>query len=135
VNPWKPTHAITWTPAGGEPETVQVMLIDGSAYTLQEWEAYDNASWEVRAGEWRWRGEETPGGAPGVVLVEKILGEHHIKALTEDCRWIVAGYKRPEMSRQDLTSNLWSEIPWCWVRRMTPEHMDRIVTAILEKTP
>ena len=142
MNPWKPTHAITWTPEGGEPETVQVMLITGSvnvprgpAYTLEEWEAFGDASWQVSAGEWRWRNEVTPGGVPGVVLVEKMLSGNHVRALIDDCRWIVAGYKRPEMSRQDLTSNLWAEIPWCWARRMTPEHMDRIVSAILENNP
>jgi hypothetical protein len=142
VNPWSPTHAITWTPEGGDPETVQVMLITGSvqvprgpAYTLEEWEAFGDASWQVSAGVWRWRNEATPGGGPGVVLVEKMLGEHHIKALTEDCRWIVAALGRIETSRHALTSIFWSEIPWCWARRMTPEHMDRIVSAILESNP
>ena len=67
---WRPTHTVTFTPAGDtEGHTAVVQLFDGVAYTLPEYLDCATADWEVTDGEWRCQGQVTPGGANGTVTV------------------------------------------------------------------
>jgi hypothetical protein len=67
---WTPTHEVKWTPAAGRAQTWKVMLVDGVAYTREEWDGADNADLELTdEGEWRFQGQATPGGANGTVQV------------------------------------------------------------------
>lgn len=60
---WRPTHRIVTRKNGvGAPETVDVCLHDGVAYTAHEWASQSDADWEVSdEGEWLYRGQEYPG--------------------------------------------------------------------------
>lgn len=60
---WRPTHRIVTRQNGvGTPETVDVCLHDGVAYTAHEWASQSDADWEVSDdGEWLYRGEQYPG--------------------------------------------------------------------------
>lgn len=60
---WRPTHRIVTRQNGvGAPETVDVCLRDGVAYTAHEWASESDAGWEVSdEGEWLYRGEEYRG--------------------------------------------------------------------------
>lgn len=60
---WKPTHRIVTRQNGaGAPETVDVCLHDGVAYTAHEWASQADADWEVSdEGDWLYRGAEYPG--------------------------------------------------------------------------
>lgn len=56
-----PTHAITITHVDGSVSTDLVLLIDGAAYTQQEWEGETSPDWEVSdEGEWFFQGRCTP---------------------------------------------------------------------------
>ena len=83
---FKPTHKITFTPQGGQPEVTEVMLtpIDGSlkhhsdshlagpAYTEQEWDQCGEPDWSLDNGEWTCQGKATPGGMNGTVEVVRL---------------------------------------------------------------
>ena len=60
---WRPTHRIVTRQNGvGTPETVDVCLHDGVAYTAHEWASQSDADWEVSDdGEWLYRGEQYRG--------------------------------------------------------------------------
>lgn len=72
---WEPTHRIVFTRADGEISETLVMLCEdegdggGPAYTEDEWDAAAHADWSVTSGEWRCKGQVTPGGANGDVEV------------------------------------------------------------------
>lgn len=70
------THEITFTPANGTPRATLVALIDGAAYTREEWGSESAADW-VRTddGRWLFQGQATPGGANGDVSV-RVLAEY-----------------------------------------------------------
>lgn len=75
MNPFIPTHKITFTPSVGKPQTTEVMLLDGVAYTRTEWDAYEKADWTVENGEWECLGQTTPGGQNGTVRVERVRNQ------------------------------------------------------------
>lgn len=70
MTPFKPTHEITFTPDYGTPQVYRVMLVDGAAYSREEWDASASAAWERDdSGRWTCQGKATPNGAPGTVTV------------------------------------------------------------------
>jgi hypothetical protein len=61
MNDWTPTHRITITRNDNDPEIVDVMLIDGAAYTAVEWDAEVAADWERDVnGNWSFQGRSAP---------------------------------------------------------------------------
>ena len=81
TNPFIATHEITFTPANGAARTFAVALVDGAAYTREEWENETSADWECTDdGEWLCQGQVTPGGAVGEVSVRsaKPAPEYHL---------------------------------------------------------
>ena len=56
-----PTHEIVITHDNGSISTELVHLLDGAAYTQQEWEGQTSPDWEVNEnGEWLFQGRCTP---------------------------------------------------------------------------
>jgi hypothetical protein len=62
MNDFIPTHEITLTDKyTHQRETIEVMLVDGSAYTEDEWDAAVPAAWmRDDAGSWWFHDEVTP---------------------------------------------------------------------------
>lgn len=78
---WVPTHKITFTPQGGEPEVTFVMLCEeDAAYDRDEWRAEEGAAWGISehgpnvgyGNGWYCEGQVTPGGQNGEVEVEAL---------------------------------------------------------------
>ncbi len=90
---WVPTHRITFTPQGGEPEITFVMLTDGAAYDRDEWRAEVGAAWGVgfiedggpNGSEWRCEGQVTPGGQNGEVEIETLDEDEEAVPFETDC--------------------------------------------------
>ena len=62
-----PTHEIVITHDNGSISTELVHLLDGAAYTRQEWEGQTSPDWEVNEeGEWLFQGRATPGNGDTV---------------------------------------------------------------------
>lgn len=60
TNPFSPTHAITF--ANGD--VLKVQLVDGVAYTREEWNSYSHADWTVSdEGEWLFQGRAIDGSS------------------------------------------------------------------------
>ena len=60
---FKPTHIIKLTYADNveEPVWIPVKLVDGAAYTREEWDADASADWErTDDGEWLFQGRVSP---------------------------------------------------------------------------
>lgn len=58
------THRVTLK-KGSEKRIYDVMLQEGVAYTKDEWDDDESASWEVVDGKWCFRGEVSPWGNSG----------------------------------------------------------------------
>lgn len=64
MDQFKPTHDITVRYADGDLEHCPVMLVDGAAYTSQEWAWCEQADWERSDdGVWTFQGRAVPDGA------------------------------------------------------------------------
>ncbi len=62
MTPWTPSHVITLC-SGTRRQTILVALVDGTAYTREEWAAESRADWERdSAGAWTFQGRAAPGG-------------------------------------------------------------------------
>lgn len=58
---WHATHEITVTDCTGRRLRTRVMLLDGAAYTREEWRTETSADWEVSDdGAWKFRGRCHP---------------------------------------------------------------------------
>jgi len=55
ANEFRPTHTIEITTRGST-RHIPVQLVDGSAYTADEWETETAADWEVVEGAWLFQG-------------------------------------------------------------------------------
>lgn len=61
VSDFEPTHEITLTDRRDHTRrTFPVQLVDGAAYTREEWDADTAASWEYDGNQWTFQGEATP---------------------------------------------------------------------------
>ena len=88
---WTPTHKITFRPVQGDPEETIVALVEGVAYTIEEWEAESSADWErAEDGSWLFQGQAAPGN--GTVEVEPLGDMTSITVghrVTMNTRWPV----------------------------------------------
>jgi hypothetical protein len=84
VQPWSPTHRITFRPAIGEAQLWEVMvLVDPFApdriqlaATLEDWAHQWAPVWSrSAAGAWTWKGLTTPYGMPGQVVIEDVTDD------------------------------------------------------------
>lgn len=58
---WRATHVITLSDDSGPVEVILVQLVDGAAYTREEWEASATADWtRDDDGSWRWQDRVAP---------------------------------------------------------------------------
>ncbi|HEY8943206.1 MAG TPA: hypothetical protein VIM73_03040 [Polyangiaceae bacterium] len=64
ANEFNPTHEITVTSLdGSKTESKLVQLVDGAAYTREEWDACDSADWEyAEETGWTFQGRSAPNG-------------------------------------------------------------------------
>ena len=75
-----PTHIITLTDNSREPVEIPVKLVDGAAYTREEWDADGNADWErTDEGEWLFLGRVSP--RPGVEVTVRVAQQARIVEL------------------------------------------------------
>jgi hypothetical protein len=66
MNPFIPTHVLILAKHNSL-EEVFVMLVDGAAYTLEEWSADSSADWEcTEEGDWSFKGRTLPEGYESV---------------------------------------------------------------------
>lgn len=113
---WIPTHRITWRPASGPHVVWEVMLCDaiqvpskddapggdGPAYTREDWDRGDNASWGVVNGEWLCEGQATPGGAKGEVVVEELSDDNSPRVMDYQTGEALDGQPSPELVEASL---------------------------------
>lgn len=131
---FQPTHRITLESGA----TVEVMLVDGAAYTREEWDAEVPADWERDgAGGWTFQGRLFAGRVEAVDSRRPILGGMLV-AMTADA---IVRWNAGETTDRDLReSRLWKANDdgtgeWITLRRATNSTLEpEIAKAIADQS-
>ena len=110
---FRPTHIITLTGPdnGEEPVEIPVQLVDGAAYTHEEWDASSNADWErTDEGKWLFQGRVSPHSGVEVSVIELTRREHMFRRSTRLIDTASAALERERAAGREPDRRSWHAV-------------------------